>query len=121
MINNKEIFTLNEVKTYLQFKKNETVLEWLSNNQVPVFDKSKKSKMVYKVDFETAIFLPLAKSLIKQYPNTWKDYLLLYIENIKVYNMVLTKINDTLCKIETTTKIKPRNIKEEKLLSRLLS
>ena len=121
MIDKKLIITLNEVKEYLEFKKNETAIQWLSNNEVPVYNLGKRSKMVYRVDFESALLVPLAKNLIKKSPDNWKEGLKLYVGDNVIYNLVLSKIIEIPILKRPTTRIKPKNAKEEKLLKDLLS
>ncbi|MEQ3691862.1 MAG: hypothetical protein ABNG98_10190 [Flavobacterium sp.] len=121
MIDNKLIYTLNAVKQYLEFKKNETALNWLIENDVPIYNHGKRSKMVYQVDFESALLVPLAKNLIKSNPNTWRDSLKMYVRDEIVYDILLSKVLDTPMSNRPTTRIKPKNSKEEKLLKDLLS
>ena len=95
-----------------------TIEEWLMRNNITIHRDPRK--YVFAIDIETKLLLPLASSYKRNHPSDWKQRIKAVCgENDAVYNMLLIELSNEPAP-PPTTRVRPRNEFQEKLLKEMM-
>jgi predicted pyridoxine 5'-phosphate oxidase superfamily flavin-nucleotide-binding protein len=113
-----DTLTLEQVSERIHSTNERTTRRWLEDCGVKVYRFARKS-FVYQVEVEAEIDKPFVINLRNQYPDKWKERYRDVVKDLAVYNLLVSKMEDTLTPIPTA---RARNInkKDEQRYKRLL-
>ena len=113
-----DTLTLEQVSERIHSTNEKTTRRWLEACGVKVYRFARKS-FVYQVEVESEIDKPFVLQLRNQHPDKWKERYRDVVKDLAVYNLLVSKIEDTPTLIPTV-RARRVNKKDEERYKRLL-
>jgi hypothetical protein len=113
-----DTLTLEQVAEKIHCTSEKTTRRWLDQSGIKVYRFARKS-FVYQIDVDSEIDKPFVINLRNQHPEKWKDRYRDVVRDLAVYNLLLSKIEDTPTPIPKA-RAKRVNKKDEERYKRLL-
>lgn len=115
---NLDMLTIPQVAIMINVKDNGTAKKWLKNKGIKIYNFT-KTAFVYQIEVASEIDKPFVLQLRNQYPEKWKERYRDVVKDFAVYNLLLSKIEDTPTQTPTV-KARMVNKKDEERYNRLL-
>lgn len=113
-----DTLTLEQVSERIHSTSEKTTRRWLEACGVKVYRFARKS-FVYQVEVESEIDKPFVLQLRNQLPDKWKERYRDVVKDLSVYNLLVSKIEDTPTPTPTV-RARRVNKKDEERYKRLL-
>jgi hypothetical protein len=112
--------SIMEVGKIIRKKDRDAIVSWLKENDVKIH--TEKYHYVFKLEVQMQYLKPLVLDCKKRYPHLWKDKLKILCDgNNQLLELFLIEMDNEHSISAPTTRIKPKNKKQEELLKRLNS
>ena len=115
---NLDTLTIPQVAIMINVKDNGTAKKWLKNKGIKIHNFT-KTTFVYQIEVASEIDKPFVLQLRNQYPDKWKERYRDVVKDFAVYNLLLSKIEDTPTQTPTV-KSRMVNKKDEERYNQLL-
>lgn len=89
-----DTLTIPQVAERINVKNNETAKKWLKEKGIKIH-RFLKTTFVYQIEVASEIDKPFVIHLRNQHPEKWKDRYRDVVKNLAVYNLTISKIEDT--------------------------
>ena len=89
-----DTLTIPQVAERINVKNNETAKKWLNERGIKIH-RFLKTTFVYQIEVASEIDKPFVIHLRNQHPEKWKDRYRDVVKNLAVYNLTISKIEDT--------------------------
>lgn len=89
-----DTLTIPQVAERINVKNNETAKKWLNERGIKIH-RFLKTTFVYQIEVASEIDKPFVIHLRNQHPDKWKDRYRDVVKNLAVYNLTISKIEDT--------------------------
>ena len=89
-----DTLTIPQVAERINVKNNETAKKWLNERGIKIH-RFLKTPFVYQIEVASEIDKPFVIHLRNQHPDKWKDRYHDVVKNLAVYNLTISKIEDT--------------------------
>lgn len=113
-----DTLTLEQVSEKIHSTNERTTRRWLEECGIKVYRFARKS-FVYQVEVESEIDKPFVLHLRNQYPDKWKERYRDVVKDLAVYNLLVSKIEDTPT-LTPIVRAKRINKKDEERYKKLL-
>ena len=113
-----DTLTLEQVSERIHSTNEKTTRRWLEACGVKVYRFARKS-FVYQVEVESEVDKPFVISLRNKFPDKWKERYRDVVKDLAVYNLLVSKIEDTPTPTPTV-RARSVNKKDEDRYKRLL-
>jgi hypothetical protein len=113
-----DTLTLEQVSEKIHSTNERTTRRWLEECGIKVYRFARKS-FVYQVEVESEIDKPFVLHLRNQHPDKWKERYRDIVKDLAVYNLLVSKIEDTPTPIPSV-RARRINKKDENRYKRLL-
>jgi hypothetical protein len=115
---NLDTLTIPQVAIMINVKDNGTAKKWLKNKGIKIHNFT-KTTFVYQIEVASEIDKPFVLQLRNQYPDKWKERYRDVVKDFAVYNLLISKLEDTPTPTPTV-KARIVNKKDEERYKRLL-
>lgn len=119
-----ELLSMSSVAERLSFADNESAINWLRKNKVPVHRVGVKN-LCYQIDFDHAAAKPLVNQILKDHPQDWETVLEEIIPNDILLRKIIRNLPTSRVLSQAVTRrhkqVVPTNKNEEKLFKMLSS
>ncbi len=113
-----DTLTLEQVSEKIHSTNERTTRRWLEECGIKVYRFARKS-FVYQVEVESEIDKPFVLHLRNQHPDKWKERYRDVVKDLAVYNLLVSKIEDTPT-LTPIVRAKRINKKDEERYKKLL-
>ncbi len=112
--------SIMEAGRIIKKKDRDAIVSWLKENDVKIH--TEKYHYVFQLEVQMQYLKPLVLDCKKRYPHLWKDKLKILCDgNNQLLELFLIEMDNEHSISAPTTRIKPKNKKQEELLKRLNS
>ena len=113
-----DTLTLEQVAERIHASNLKSTRKWLKERGIQVYRHARVS-FVYQIELDSEIDKPFVINLRNNYPDKWKERYRYVVKDLAVYNLLISKIEDTPTPIPTV-RARRINKKDEERYKRLL-